>query len=112
MATTGAFAPHQQLTYLIGNAAAVQIPTQSSGAAITSYRVSNVLATRQYLTWAANTATGSAPTISAAAPTNGAPATNTMGMPGGAIEVFMFPANAWFIANAAGAFEITPGDGV
>jgi hypothetical protein len=31
----------------------------------------------------------------------------------GSVEVFSgIPANAWFLANAVGAFEITPGEGL
>jgi hypothetical protein len=79
----------------------------------TSYRVRNTSASAQYLTWYAPSPGNPTPTITVAAPTAGSPKKQTLGFLPSSVEVFGgIPANAWFQADAVGAFEITPGEGL
>jgi hypothetical protein len=105
--SSGPFNPNGQLTYLVGTSA-VQVPTPiSGGVPVTSYRIRNLLSTTQYIAWGATNA------VTVTVPTAGTPQANTIGMIGPSVEVFgNLPASAWFIANAVGAFEVTPGDGM
>ena len=106
----GAFVPFGQ-TYLVGTSS-VQVLSQGNQGA-TSYRIKAMLTTPQYLRWAPPDPTGTAITVgSVTAPTAGSPSTNTIGFLAGSIEIMSFPANAWFKADAVGAFEITPGEGL
>ena len=68
----------------------------------------------QYFKWAAPLPSDAAVTVPAiVAPVAGTPSVNTMGMLPSSVETFSgLPANAWFLADAAGAFEITPGEGM
>ena len=103
----GAFMPKGP-TVLVG-VNAVQAPN-TDGTSPTSCRVRNILSTAQYLTWAPRT--NSVPTITATAPSASTPAVNTMGFAAGSTETVIFPPNCWFKADAAAAFEVTPGEGV
>lgn len=98
-------------TYLIGTS-----PTQvasSNNDNPTSYRIRNTSASVQYIAWAAPSPGNPTPTITVAAPTAGAPKRATMGFLPTSVEVIGgIPANAWFQADAAGAFEVTPGEGL
>jgi hypothetical protein len=79
----------------------------------TSYRVRNTSASAQYLSWYAPSPGNPTPTITVAAPTAGSPKRQTLGFLPSSVEVFGgIPANAWFQADAVGAFEITPGEGL
>jgi hypothetical protein len=56
---------------------------------------------------------GSTPSITVTAPTAGNPSANTIGMLPYTVEIFgTLPPNAYFKADAAGAFEVTPGEGL
>lgn len=107
----GAFSPSGP-TVLVGTSE-VQVSGKDN-AYPTTYRVRNLLTTTQYLSWApAAPLGGSAPSITVTVPTAGNPSTNTIGMGGGGVEVFgTLPPNCYFKANAAGAFEVTPGEGL
>lgn len=108
MATDTAFYPKGP-TYLVGTSP-VQCNASPTESSVSAYRICNLLSTRQYLTWAASQA--NTPSIGALAPSAGTPSSNTIGIAGLATETFILPPNAWFEANAAAAFEITPGEGV
>ena len=92
-------------TILVG-ASAVQVAadTQLDN---TTFRVRCLSATSVYLTW------GNSSGISAnSAPTAGTPKFNTLGMMiAGSVMYIEVPANTWFIASAAAAFEVTGGKG-
>jgi len=89
-------------TVLVG-AAAVQVATDTQLDANT-FRVRCLVAA--YLTW------GNKSTITAAgAPAAGVPVMNTIGMAAGGVMYVEVPANSFFIASAAAAFEITGGKG-
>lgn len=105
----GPFVPKGS-TYLVGTSE-VQVLTAGQDMA-TSYRIRNCLTTTQYLKWAPPLPTGGSVSITVTAPTAGNPQPNTIGFFPGAIEMISFPANAWFKADAVGAFEITPGEGL
>lgn len=95
-------------TYLVGTQPVQVLVTD--GSLTVSYRISSLSTSRQYITWLPFTA--AQPTIPIATPTAVAPQANTIGMAAGATETFNLPANAWFRADAAGAFEVTPGEGL
>jgi len=98
-------------TYLVGTSP-VQVSTNNNDNP-TSYRVRNTSASAQYLAWYAPSPGNPTPTITVAAPTAGSPKRQTLGFLPSSVEVFGgIPANAWFQADAAGAFEITPGEGL
>lgn len=107
----GAFSPSGP-TVLVGTTE-VQVSGKDNNYP-TAYRVRNLLTTTQYFSWAPMPAiTGSTPSITVTVPSAGVPSANTIGMGGGGVEVFgTLPPNAYFKANAAGAFEITPGEGL
>lgn len=106
----GAFVPMGQ-TYLVGTSS-VQVKSQGNQTP-TAYRIKAVLSTPQYLRWAPPDPTGTAITVgSVTAPSAGTPSSETFGFLAGAVEIISLPANAWFKADAVGAFEITPGEGL
>lgn len=94
-------------TYLVGTAT-VQC-SSAVGEQCTSYRI-RCLASG-YLAWAASQTT-TAPVLTATAPANGVPSTNTIGMTIGGVETLSLPQNAWFESSVAAGFEVTPGEGV
>jgi hypothetical protein len=96
-------------TVLVGTTS-TQVTTKDNCYAV-SYRIRNSANVDAYLSWAPALPLGQAVTVPAAqAP---APiAYNTIGISSGSTEVITLPPNAWFIANVAGGFEITPGEGV
>jgi hypothetical protein len=98
-------------TYLVGTS-----PVQGSSNNNdnpTSYRIRNTSASAQYLAWVAPAPGNATPTITVAAPTAGSPKRQTLGFLPSSVEVIGgIPANAWFQADAVGAFEITPGEGL
>lgn len=65
-----------------------------------------------YFAWLPGQLGQTAPAITVTAPTAGAPSANTIGMSIGSVQTFQLPANAWFKASAAAAFEFTPGEGL
>lgn len=100
-------------TVLVGTSS-VQV-TSNRNIGPTSYRIRNLSSSAaQYIRWAAPLPSDTAVTVPAAtAPTAGTPQPQTLGLAPGAVETFGgLPPNAWFIANAVGAFEVTPGEGV
>lgn len=107
MAYDGAFQPIGA-TVLVG-VSPVKAPA-NDGSETQSYRISSLSTSRQYLTW--HPETTQQPTLSIAVPANGVPSPNTIGMAAGATETFVLPNNCWFRADAAGAFEVTPGQGL
>lgn len=110
MASNNAFSPFGP-TVLVGTSS-VQVQS-SNNTSPTSYRVRNLLSTQQYLSWTAPQPGDAVQSITVTAPTAGNPSANTLGLLPLSVEVFGgLPANAWFEASAAGAFEITPGEGV
>lgn len=108
----GAFVPFGP-TVLVGTSE-VQVSSGMRNTGPTAYRVRNLSTSAQYFSWApAAPLGGAAPSITVTIPTAGNPSANTLGMAAGNVEVFGgLPANAFFKANAAGAFEITPGEGL
>jgi len=98
-------------TYLVGTTS-VQVQS-SNGNQPTSYRVRNLLSTVQYFSWLPPQPNDAVQNVTVTVPTAGNPSANTIGMLPFSVEVFGgLPANAWFEANAADAFEITAGEGV
>lgn len=90
----------------------VQVLTTQDGDRATSYLI-RCLATG-YLAWApAEFALDStAAVITAAAPSAGNPAANTIGMTAGGIQTLTLPQRAFFKSSVANGFEVTPGEGV
>ena len=111
MAYNSSFSPFGP-TVLVGTSS-VQVKTTNNDNP-TSYRIRNLSTSAQYFRWAAPKPGDVAVTVpAAAAPSAGVVAPNTIGMLPNSVETFSgLPANAWFIASAAGAFEITPGEGM
>ena len=99
------FAGFGSSTFLVG-VAAVKVGIGNSGQNLTSYRVLNLQGTLQRFTVGLTSAV-----TAGAAPAAGVETLNTVAMLANAEEIFTFPPNAWFIANVAGAFEITAGEG-
>lgn len=100
-------------TVLVGTTEVlVSATTRNTGP--TSYRVRNLSSSQQYFSWAPAAPLGAAaPSITVTAPTAGSPSANTIGMTAYGVEVFGgLPPNAYFKAGTAGAFEITPGEGL
>lgn len=99
-------------TVLVGTSE-VQVPS-TRNTSPTAYRVRNLSASAQYFSWApAAPLGGAAPSITVTVPSAGVPSANTIGMLPASVEVFGgLPPNAYFKANAAAAFEITPGEGL
>ena len=110
MAYDSAFSPFGQ-THLVGTTS-VQIKATNNDNP-TSYRIRNLKTTDQYFSWAPPEPGDAAVTcVTPAAPTNGAPVTNTLGMAGtSTIVISGIPANAWFLSNVAAGFEVTSGEG-
>jgi hypothetical protein len=109
MATNNAFSPFGP-TVLVGTSS-VQVKSNNN-LSPTSYRVRNLLETTQYFAWSAPQPGDAVQSITVTAPTAGNPQ-NSIGMLPSSVEVFGgLPANAWFEADAVGAFEITPGEGL
>ncbi len=108
----GAFTPFGA-TVLVGTSE-VQVSSGPRNTGPTAYRIRNVSSTAQYISWApAAPLGGAAPSISVAAPTAGVPSANTLGLLANSVEVVGgLPPNAYFKADAAGAFEVTPGEGL
>lgn len=108
----GAFVPFGP-TVLVGTSE-VQVSSGTRATGPTAYRVRNLSASQQYFSWApAAPLGGAAPSITVTAPSAGVPSANTIGMLPFSVEVFGgLPPNCYFKANAAGAFEITPGEGL
>ena len=110
MAFTSAFSPFGS-TVLVGTTA-VQVST-SNNTDPTNYRVKNMLSTTQYFTFKAPQPNNATQTITVTAPIAGTPSAQTIGMLPYSVEIFGgLPANSWFKADAAAAFEITPGEGL
>lgn len=104
-----AFAPFGP-SYLVGTSAVQVLSTNNAGC--TSYRVRSMLSTTQYISWAPAGVPGSTPTITVTAP-GATPSAYTLGILPGTVEVFgNLPPNGWFKADAAAAFELTPGEGL
>ncbi len=110
MAYNSAFSPWGP-TYLVGTSS-VQVKSNNNNYP-TSYRVKNLLTTNAYLAWAPQEPQDASVTVpTPAAPTAGNPK-NVLGLLPNSVEIFSgIPPNAWFLANAVGAFEITPGEGL
>lgn len=108
----GAFVPFGP-TVLVGTSE-VQVSSGGRNTGPTSYRVRNLLSTPQYVSWApAAPLGGAAPSITVTVPSAGVPSSNTLGLAAFGVEVFGgLPSNAYFKANAAACFEITPGEGL
>jgi len=110
MAYNSAFSPFGS-TVLVGTTA-VQVSISNNDQP-TSYRVKNMLGTTQYFSWKAPQPGDATQTITVTAPVAGTPSAATIGMLPYSVEVFGgLPGNAWFKADAVGAFEITPGEGL
>lgn len=97
----GPFVP-QGKTYLVA-AAAVQIV---AAVPCQTYRIRNLAAAVQYLTWGTT-----AGVTSVGAPGAGTPSANTLGFAAGATETVELGGN-WMIASSATGFEVTPGEGM
>lgn len=97
-------------TVLVGAGNPVQALT-TNGTQSTSYRVRNVGAAAAYIAWNPQTQSSSPPLMGAVAPTASTASANTIGMLATSVEVFVLPANCWFLASA-GTFEVTPGEGI
>ena len=111
MAYNSSFSPFGP-TVLVGTSS-VQVKSTNNDNP-TSYRIRNLSTSTQYFKWAAPLPSDAAVTVPAIVlPADGIPSVNTMGMLPSSVETFSgLPANAWFLANAVGAFEITPGEGM
>ena len=111
MAYNSAFSPWGA-TYLVGTSS-VQVKTTNNNYN-TSYRIKNLANTNTYVAWSPQEPNDASVTVSAAtAPSAGVPSYNTIGLLPYSVEVFSgIPPNAWFIASAAGALEITAGEGM
>jgi hypothetical protein len=98
-------------TYLVGTSP-VQVASNNNDNP-SSYRIRNTSASVQYISWVYDAPGNPTPTITVAAPTAGSPKKATLGFLPSSVEVIGgIPANAWFQADAAGAFEVTPGEGL
>ena len=111
MANYSSFSPFGP-TYLVGTSP-VKVSANNNENP-TAYRIRNLLNTQQYLSWVpSSNPFGGTPTITVTAPTAGNPSDNTMGFLPLSVEIIgTLPANAWFQAGTAAAFEITPGEGL
>jgi hypothetical protein len=98
-------------TYLVGTSV-VQVSSRNNDNP-TSYRVRNTTASVQYLSWVPDAPGNPTPTITVTAPTAGSPSASTLGFLPSSVEVIGgIPPNAWFKADAVGAFEVTAGEGL
>lgn len=110
MAYNSPFSPFGP-TYLVGTTS-VQVQS-SNGNQPTSYRVKNMLSTTQYFSWLPPQPNNATQNVTVTAPVAGTPSPNTLGMLPYSVEIFGgLPNNAWFKADAVGAFEITAGEGL
>jgi len=99
-------------TYLVGNAAAVQVKT-SNNVYPTSYRIVNVTSSLIRVSWQPPEPGDLAVTLAVTAPTLGAPSANTISIPANGVAVIGgLPPNGWFLSSAATSAEITPGEGI
>ncbi len=105
-------------TYFVDENTAVQ----AASTTITShqaYRIRNLGPAAAYIAFnTPNVSSGSTPTMAKpVAPTSGTPSGNpskgqgTIGMLPASVEVFILPANAFFLASAGATFEVLPGEG-
>ena len=98
-------------TYLVGTSP-VQVASSNNDNP-TSYRIRNTSASAQYISWYPQQPGNPTPTITVTAPTAGNPSASTLGFLPTSVEVIGgIPPNAWFEADAAGAFEVTAGEGL
>ena len=110
MAYNSPFSPFGP-TYLVGTTS-VQVKSTNNDQP-TSYRVRNLLGTNQYFSYLPPQPGDATQSITVTAPVAGTPSANTIGMLPYSVEIFGgLPGNAWFEADAAAAFEITPGEGL
>ena len=110
MAYNSPFSPFGP-TYLVGTTS-VQVKSTNNDQP-TSYRVRNLLGTSQYFSYLPPQPGDATQSITVTAPVAGTPSANTIGMLPYSVEIFGgLPGNAWFEADAAAAFEITPGEGL
>ena len=92
-------------TYFVGTTSTQCASTTKNN--IQSFRVRNLAAVTQYITWGATSGV-----TSVGAPVQGTPSANTIGLLPNSVETITAPSNAWFIASSATGFEVTPGEGV
>jgi hypothetical protein len=98
-------------TYLVGTSS-VQVSSKNNDNP-SSYRIRNTSASVQYISWSYDAPGNPTPTITVTAPTAGVPSPATLGFLPSSVEVIGgIPPNAWFKADAVGAFEVTPGEGL
>ena len=105
----GAFKP-SGATVLIGTSP-LQV-LNNDGTSPTSYRIRAMLVTQQYLGWMPGGLSGNPPFVPTTAPVAGTPTPNVMGFAGFSTETVVLPQGCWMRADAIGAFEVTPGEGV
>jgi hypothetical protein len=100
-------------TVLVGTSE-VQVSSGTRNTGPTAYRIRGLLGAAAYISWAPAAPLGAAaPSITVTAPTAGVPSANTIGISAGGTEVIGgLPPDAYFKASAAGAFEVTPGEGL
>ena len=97
------FAPTGPTTTVTNTA--VQVVTGQQAGQV--YRIRNLSASAQYITW------GPTSSVVSATPSGGSPAGNTLGIIASGVEkVTLSGANLWFIASSATGFEVTSGDGI
>lgn len=110
MAYNSAFSPFGP-TYLVG-LTPVQVKS-SNNVYPSGYRIANITATIQRITWQPQEPSDATVTPVVVAPTAGVPSANTFAIPANGVACFSgIPPNAWFVASAATAFEVTPGEGI
>ena len=105
----GAFTPFGP-TYLIGTSEVQVLPSDNNSP--TAVRIRNLKATTQYISWKPALPTGGSVSITVTAPTAGVPSVNTISLLPNSVEVIGISGIAWFKADAAAAFEVTPGEGL
>jgi hypothetical protein len=109
MAYNSAFAPFGP-TYLVGTSA-VQVKS-SNNVYPSGYRFVNLTANLVRVAWQPQEPNNATVTPVATTPTATGTA-NVLTIPANGVGVFSsIPPNAWFIADAAAAVEITPGEGI
>ena len=109
MAYNSAFSPFGA-TVLVGTASA-QVKA-SNNTNPTSYRFFNTTSSIQHISWLPQEPNGADVTVVVGNPAS-APAINTLGLLPLSVEVFSsIPPNAWFVASADAAVEVTPGEGI
>jgi len=111
MAYNSPFTPFGS-TYLVGNAAAVQVKT-SNNVYPSSYRIVNVTSSLIRVSWQPPEPNDLAVTVTVTAPALTVPQANTLSIPANGVAVIGgIPPNAWFLSSAASSVEITPGEGL